>query len=194
MPRDFEDGMSRELQFHLDQATQDYIAQGLSPEEARSRARRDFGALDLAKEELRDTLPRRWLGDLKQDARFGWRMLRKSPLWSGIVCGSFALGIGLTTAIFSLVYSVLLQPLPYAEPDRLVALWSTLTNSGQTSRFNVIAANWKDWREQSELFEDIALVRNVANFNLTGDAHQRLFVDDIGSADVHKHAAGSQQP
>ena len=161
--------MSQELQFHLDQATQDYIAQGLSPEDARSRARKDFGALELAKEELRDTLPRRWISDLAQDARFGLRMLRKSPLWSGIVCGSFALGIGLTTAIFSLVYSVLLQPLPYAEPDRLVALWSTSTNTGGLARFNVIAANWKDWREQSTQFEDIALVRDVANFNLTGD-------------------------
>ena len=89
----------------------------------------------------------RFAGDL----RFGLRMLRKTPAWTGIIAATLALGIGLSTAVFSLVYSVVLQPLPYGQPDRLVAIWSS--SGGPSSRFNVNVANWKDWTEQSKLFK-----------------------------------------
>ena len=106
-----------------------------------------------------------------QDLRYGVRMLRRSPGWAAVMSATLALGIGLTTAIFSLTYSILLRALPYPEPERLVTLW--LTNSAavaaNVSRFNANAGNWMDWRAQTELFEDIALTRAVANFNLTGD-------------------------
>ena len=84
-------------------------------------------------------------------------------------------GIGLSTAIFSVVYSVLLQPLPYPDAGRLMALWPSVP-SATYSRFNVNAALWVHWRgEGSELFTDIALTRPVANFNLTGyGAPERL--------------------
>ena len=108
---------------------------------------------------------------LWQDVRYGARMLMKNRGFTLIAVLSLALGIGLTTAIFSLAYSILLRALPYPEPARLVTLW--LTNSAaaaaNVSRFNANSANWMDWRAQSELFEDIALTRAVANFNLTGD-------------------------
>ena len=85
-----------------------------------------------------------------------------------------ALGIGLSTAIFSVVYSVLLQPLPYPDAGRLMALWPSVP-SATYSRFNVNAALWVHWREGSKLFTDIALTRPVANFNLTGyGAPERL--------------------
>jgi predicted permease len=88
---------------------------------------------------------------------------------------TLVLGIGLSTAIFSLFYSLLLQPLPYPHPERLVALWTTTPARG-SSRLNVGAANWRDWRAQSRLFEDIALTRPVANYNLTGSGPpERLF-------------------
>ena len=98
-------------------------------------------------------------------------MLRKSPGWSVVMGATLALGIGLTTAIFSLAYSILLRALPYPDPERLVTLWLTNTAAvaANVSRFNANSANWMDWRAQSELFEDIALTRAVANFNLTGD-------------------------
>jgi predicted permease len=105
------------------------------------------------------------------DMRYGLRMLRKSPGWTAVMGATLALGIGLTTAIFSLAYSILLHALPYPDPERLVTLW--LTNSAaaaaNVSRFNANSANWMDWRAQSELLEDIALTRAGANFNLTGD-------------------------
>jgi putative ABC transport system permease protein len=106
-----------------------------------------------------------------QDLRYGVRMLRKSPGWSAVMGATLALGIGLSTAIFSLAYGILLHALPYPNPERLITLWLTNTAAAaaNVSRFNANAANWTDWREQSELFEDIALTRAAANFNLTGD-------------------------
>ena len=104
---------------------------------------------------------------LIDDIRHGLRVLRKTPGWTLVVATTIALGIGLTTAIFSIVYGVLLQPLPYPQPGRLVALWTTAPQRGMP-KLNVGAANWRDWRAQSQSFEDIALTRPIANFNLTG--------------------------
>jgi putative ABC transport system permease protein len=105
------------------------------------------------------------MGRFFSDARYGVRMLLKTPAWTAVMVATLALGIGLATAIFSVVYSVLLRPLPYPEPGRLVALWS----QGVHQRFNVSAANWRDWRAQSQSLQDIAITRPIANFNLTGD-------------------------
>jgi predicted permease len=108
---------------------------------------------------------------LWQDLRFGARMLAKNPGFSLIAVFTLALGIGLSTAIFSLTYSFLLRALPYPEADRLVTVW--LTNSAAAaagySRFNTNAENWLAWRAQSKSFDDIALARPAVNFNLTGD-------------------------
>ncbi|PWU11680.1 MAG: hypothetical protein C5B51_02165 [Terriglobia bacterium] len=103
-----------------------------------------------------------------EDMRFGLRMLHKTPVWTAVIAATLALGVGLSTAIFSVVYGVLLQPLPYPDPSRIVAVWCSFPRNGYL-RFNVSAAVWLHWREQARLFEDIALTRPIANFNLTGD-------------------------
>lgn len=105
------------------------------------------------------------------DMGHGLRMLWKAPGWAVVMCATLALGIGLTTAIFSLTYSMLIRALPYPEPERLVTLWTTSAGAAKANvgRFNVGAADWADWRAQSKLFEDIALTRVVSTFNLTGD-------------------------
>ncbi|HEX3558173.1 MAG TPA: ABC transporter permease [Pyrinomonadaceae bacterium] len=105
------------------------------------------------------------------DMRYGLRMLLKSPGWAVVMCATLALGVGLTTAIFSLTYSILLHALPYPEPERLVSLWMTSSGAAKANvgHFNVGAADWTDWRAQSKVFEDIALTRIMPNFNLTGD-------------------------
>ena len=103
-----------------------------------------------------------------EDTRFGLRLLRKTPIWTAVIGLTLALGIGLSTAIFSVVYGILLQPLPYASPGQIVALWPSAPKYGY-ALFSVNAALWLHWREQSMSFEDIALTRPVVNFNLTGD-------------------------
>jgi len=108
---------------------------------------------------------------LWQDFRYGVRVLVRHRGFTIAAAFSMALGIGLSTAIYSVTYSVLLHAIPFPQPDRLVSLW--LTNSAAAAanvpRFNTNAGNWIDWRSQSESFEDIALTKAVANFNLTGE-------------------------
>ncbi|MGH9940005.1 MAG: ABC transporter permease, partial [Blastocatellia bacterium] len=103
--------------------------------------------------------------------RFGVRMLLKAPNFTLIAVFTLALGIGLSTAIFSVTYSVLLRALPYPDAERIVALYLTNTVAAVAghSRISVNSANWLEWRAQSRLFEDIALTRQAVNYNITGD-------------------------
>jgi predicted permease len=108
---------------------------------------------------------------LWQDLRFGVRMLAKQPAFTLIAVLTLALGIGLSTAIFSLTYSILLRALPYPQAERLVtiSLTNTIAAAAGVPRISVSAVNWMAWQEQSSSFDDIALVRPAVNFNLTGD-------------------------
>ena len=99
--------------------------------------------------------------------RYGVRLMRRTPGFAAAAILTVALGIGATTAMFSVVYGVVLQPLPYREPDRLVNLWNTAIKRG-LPRANVGMANVYDWKARNHVFEDIAALRAVANFNLTG--------------------------
>jgi len=137
----FETEMSREIDSHLEQATQDYIARGLPPEEARLCARREFGPVDLAKEELRDTRRLRWFADLLQDARFTLRTWRHNPGFAAGVVAVLALGMGSATALFSVLDRILFRPLPYANPDRLVSFGEVLPMAGVASPFERAAAH-----------------------------------------------------
>src|SRR5262245_36970375 len=146
-----------EVRIHLEIETREQIEAGFSAEEARYRARRAFGSVALAREESRVVWGWARVQCLFDDLRYGLRMLRKSPGWSGVMVATLALGIGLTTAIFSLSYSVLLRALPYPDPERLVTLSLTNTTAAALghSRISVNSANWLEWRAQSALFEDI---------------------------------------
>ncbi len=102
-----------------------------------------------------------------QDLRFALRMLMKKPGFAAIAIMTLALGIGANTVIFSVVNAVLLRPLPYSEPDRLVWLWETIPEKG-VSRFRVAPANFLDWRNQNQSFEEMAAF-SYSTVNLTGE-------------------------
>ncbi|HEV7747773.1 MAG TPA: ABC transporter permease [Pyrinomonadaceae bacterium] len=102
---------------------------------------------------------------LLKDIRYGVRGLLKRPGFTVVAIITLALGIGANTAIFSVVNAVVLRPLPYAEPDRLVTLWETMPGSDQRS---VAPGNFDDWRTHNKTFQDLAAT-NFANFNLTSD-------------------------
>src|SRR5262245_18578003 len=161
--------LDEELHHHIERQIEQNIRMGMNREEARYAARMAFGGVEQAKERSRDARGVRWAEELWQDMRYGGRTLRRSPGWTAVCGATLSLGIGLTTAIFSLTYSVLLRPLPYPDTARLVAIQLTHTISSGVLRFNVNAANWLEWRAQSTSFEDIALARTGVNFNLTGD-------------------------
>ena len=121
----FESGMEEEMRFHLEMKVREYLAAGLSPDEARAAALRSFGNVPLVKEDTREVWGWRWLDDLLQDLRFAVRMLVKTPGVTLVVLLSLALGIGANTAIFSLIDAVMLKTLPVWDPEQLrQVLWA----------------------------------------------------------------------
>src|SRR5713226_3593763 len=114
--------MDTEFRFHLESLISDYVNRGFSQEEAELRARREFGPMELAKDECRDRRPVEWLDLFLRDIRHAWRGLWKSHGFALTAVLTLALGIGANTAIFSVVHAVLLKPLPYSQPDRIYSV------------------------------------------------------------------------
>jgi putative ABC transport system permease protein len=153
--------LDEELRFHLAQEEQLRRERGQDP----GGARRDLGNFALVRENTRETWGWTALERLARDARFALRLLRKSPAFACTAVAVLALGIGATTAIFSVVRAVLLRPLPFPEPERLVMVWERQA-SGRT---NVIQTqNFLDWRARNRSFSQIACLLGLS-VNLSGD-------------------------
>jgi predicted permease len=163
-----ESELDEELRYHVERQTEQNERLGMGTKEARAVALRDFGGLEQAKERSRDARGTRWLEDTWWDLRYGARMLRRNPGFTLVAVITLALGIGANSAIFSVVDAVLLRPLPYKEPDRLMALWAKNDTSGLTQR-PLSYPNFVDWREQNQVFEYLAAVRQES-FSLTDGA------------------------
>jgi predicted permease len=126
-----EANLDKELRFHLDQQRADLIARGCDPGDAQRRAILAFGGPEQIKEDCRDVRGTRWLEDLWHDVRFALRALRQRPGFAAVALLTLALGSGATTVMFTLINSVLLKPLPYPEPHRLVRLQEQTEKSTQ---------------------------------------------------------------
>ncbi len=165
--------LDEELRYHVEQQTEQNIRLGMNSEEARYAARKAFGGVEQAKEQSRDARGVRWIEELWQDLRYGARTLLKKPGFTLIAAITLALGIGMNTAIFSVVQAVLMRPLPFANSNQLVRLFETFPQDGNSEGF-VSVPNFKDWREQNQGFEHLTAIRPSA-FDLTGgDLPERI--------------------
>ena len=152
-----EQELDEELRYHLDRQTEENIAAGMRPEDARYAAMQSIRDMEQRKEECRDMRGWNLAGNLVQDLRYAIRGLRKRPGFSLLVVLVMALGIGANTAVFSVVNGVLLKPLNYREPDRMVTLSNTW-NGGAKVR-QVALPDFEDWRAQSQAFSSMACYR-----------------------------------
>jgi len=157
--------LDAELRFHLERQIADYIAAGMCPQEARRRARLEFGGLEQVKEECREQSRIHFIATLIQDAAYGCRALRKNLGFTIAAAVTLALGIGANTAMFSVVNGVLLRPLPYPEPERIVEI--SLLYRGQHEGANFNAKQFEFWKAHSEPLQALAATTGVG-FSLGG--------------------------
>jgi putative ABC transport system permease protein len=164
--------LAEEMRFHVERETEANVARGMQPDLARRAARMKFGSVDASHEQSRDERPGVGIRQTIQDVRFGVRLLGKAPVFGLTAAAIIALGIGAATAIFGVVYGVVLRPLPFHEPERLVSI---SMSRGQAQLYPT-AADAADLRQLRRVFTDVALVRTAnANVNLIGDGEpQRL--------------------
>jgi putative ABC transport system permease protein len=171
-----EQELDEEIGSHLRMAEQDRVARGASPEEARYAARREMGNVSLIKEVTRGMWGTDWIGTLFQDLRFGIRVLRRNPGSSLTAIFTLALGISATTAIFSVVYGVLLRPLPYDRPDQLVQVWE---KSSKGSQMNLADLNFQDFRAQNRSLQGLAEFSSGLASVSGGSEPKRLMVASV---------------
>ncbi len=171
-----EQEMEEELQSHLLTRADDLERQGLARAEAERQARIEFGGYQRYKEECREALGSRLLGELIADVRYGLRMLRKNTGFTVAAVLTLALGIGVNAAVFSVVSAVLLHPLPYSDPDRLVWItefWPRLNNTV------VPSPDFLNWTAQNQVFESVAAYGGFGELNLSGSGEPER-IDGIG--------------
>jgi putative ABC transport system permease protein len=170
LDRDLED----ELRFHIEMRQQ---KTGLDP----LAARRRFGNVSSFKEVCREMWTLGSIEILWQDVRYALRTLRKSPVFTGVAVFALALGIGANTAIFSVVNAVVLKPLPYRDPGRLVLLWGNVRRM-KVERRGTSYPDFADWRSQSKSFDGMAVYNPVGSTLTGGDEPERVKCEQVSAA------------
>ncbi len=164
--------LDEELRLHIERQTEQNIRLGMSPGEARQAALKSFGGVEQAKERSRDIRGVRWLEELSQDLRYGLRMLRRKPGFTAVAVISLALGIGANSTVFTFLNAILIRPLPYPDPERLVTLWERAP--GSTSTNLVLPLNFIEWRDRAQSFEALALTQLNPTNIITPEGAEQL--------------------
>lgn len=162
--------MAEELGFHIEMETRRNIEAGLSPDEARRRAIRDFGGVERHKDDVRDERGAGWLFDGWRDLHFAARSLGRRAGFTTVAAVTLALGIGATTTLFGVVKQVLLTPLPYDHPESLAVVWSAWKGYDRTW---LSYDEWEGWKARVGAFADIGLFNDGA-VTFDGDNPERV--------------------
>lgn len=156
----FEDAMAEEMRFHIERYTQDLVLSGVPPAEAAHRARQEFGSLDNIKEDCREARGLRLFDELRQDLRYAARLLRRTPGFTATALATLALCLGANLTIFAVVDAVLLRPLPFPGPGRLVSVYNTYPRAGIPND-GCSLANYYERRGQIPAFSGLAVYRDA---------------------------------
>src|SRR5208337_1622763 len=161
--RRWDEERARELEAYLESETDENIARGMSPQEARYAAHRKLGNTTLIREEIYRMNSLGWLETLWQDLRYGLRMLAKNLGFTVVAVLTLALGIGANTAIFSAVNALLLNPYPFPEPGRIMFVEARHISG---KNHNTGYHDFVDWRAQNVVFEEMAIAPETLSFTL----------------------------
>ncbi|WP_321477594.1 ABC transporter permease [uncultured Paludibaculum sp.] len=180
--RNLESGLDRELQYHFDRRVADLVHTGLPESEARRQAAIELGGITQLQEQVRDVWFTRWLRDFAYDLRFSARSFLRTPSFTATTVLSLALGIGATTAIYSLVDQVLLHALPVRDPSRLVLVdWEGPQLANGFGTYNLMSYPiCRDLQQQDQFFDGV-LCRAAANINLAVGGDPKPAVAEIVS-------------
>jgi putative ABC transport system permease protein len=165
------DDLDREIRDHIDADTHDNVLRGMSEDEARTAAIRKFGNVARVREDVRGVWIPDWVDQLRQDARDAVRYVRRNPAFSLAIVGTLALGIGLNTAIYSIVNAVLLRPLTYAHPERMV--WLS-TRAKDSSRDTMNSIDFAVWQSQATSLEHMIAYDSADATLVAGGEPSRL--------------------
>ena len=155
-----------EVAAHLELAERDALARGRSPADARHEALRAFGGIEQMKEMHREDRSPLWVENLIKDARYGFASLRREPVFATVAIGVLALGIGANTAMFSVVDGVLLKPLPFPDPERIVRVWETPTSISTNS---TTTRNFVELKQRNRTFDALSAESlSTATANIAG--------------------------
>ena len=157
--------LDQDIRNHIEIETRENIERGMSPDEAHFAALRKFGNVTRVKEETWEVWSFPFLEQFVADVGFGVRALRKNPAFTAVAVLTLALGIGANTAIFSFVDAVLLKPLPYPHPERIVSVWEKNAAGFRTNFISTL--NFLDWKRQSRCFQFLSAVASDT-MTLTG--------------------------
>jgi putative ABC transport system permease protein len=174
--------LDQDIRAHIEIETRDNIERGMTPDEAHYAALRKFGNVTRVQEEAREVWSLVWLEQMWQDVRYAARMLRKSPGFTAVAVLTLALGIGANTAIFSVVYAILLRPLPYADPGQLVVIFQSKPQE-QVPFTGINYVNFAECRAQSRAFAEMA-ANQAHQLTLTGVGEPSVLTTTVVTPEI----------
>ena len=170
------DDLAEEIRSHLEMEEQENLNSGMPPDEAHYAALRRFGNVTSVQDACREMWGWNSAETLWQDLRFGLRQLRKNPGFTSVAVVMLALGIGANTAIFSAVNALLLNPFPFPEPDRIIGVDARHANGDNSG---VGYRDFLDWRNQNDVFEEMAITGYPNGYTWTGQGEPQRIVGGV---------------